>query len=165
MRSVGSVAFLEKPATDQWNSQGRKIAGAGGPVVGVARAFARCKRIELFDEFLHRCRRPAAALLEERPVRAVTAHRQRARASDVRHTRQRREALEHTMMKLRELSHLSGVLRLRQQNRHRDNAFRAESGIDRHEPLKAAAKQAGADKQHQRQRHLGDDKNIACARL
>ena len=56
-------------------------------------------------------------------------------------------------------------LRIWQQDRHRNNAFRAKTGIDREQALKTAAEQAGADEQHQGERDLGDDKHVAGPRL
>ena len=52
-------------------------------------------------------------------------------------------------------------LRIWQQDRHGDDAFRAKSRIDREQPLKTSAEQTGADQQHQGQRDLRDDKQIA----
>src|SRR4029077_17687697 len=99
------VSLLEEPPANQWNPHRRKIAGAGGAIVGVARPFARRQRIKLFNEFLHRFGRFAAVLFEESAVRSVATHRQRARGADVCHARQRLETFEQPMMKLRERTH------------------------------------------------------------
>ena len=69
------------------------------------------------------------------------------------------------MIELREGTHRRRLFRLRQQNGHGDDAFRAKTGINREEALKTSSKQTGADEQHQRERDLRDDEQIARARL